>query len=753
MDHPNDPTLIKPVQRAQSSPGPIQTFANPEVLTPGAIIDNRYEVLSLLGKGGCGCVYKVQQVVMKRPLALKTLNQASSEYTAMRLQKEAQALSRLEHPNIVQAIDFGMIHDLPFFVMEFVDGLTLSQYLQQRSRLSVDEVVELFLPIALALSYAQGKGIVHRDLKPSNIILAHDPARLGKFIPKLVDFGIAKIQYGDETAAQLTRTGEIFGTPLYMSPEQCAGSGADHRSDIYSLGCVMFEALTGTPPYAGSNPLEILMRHVNAEIPTLKEASLGADFPPGVEQIVQNMLAKSPDDRYQSCAKLVEDLLALQAGSRKIEATGATTNDDGARKRRKLTYLLTGLAALLLVTASVAVINHLLKPQQAIRYFTGKEGNRNRPNLSEKEGAFRTGSDILATINETEKVGLSPGPQFFSKDSGQEVSFTIPGDVTLGNFRYWRSAENPVKVPVKGTFTVPKDAKLIIYALPSLVEQPGMWSQFRPGDLAGIRIDFSEAMTIDKFDDKFDDILQIGRETKGDLVSTVDRAKKKLESDGDMVEPALKNQNLNSVIGFDGLRLIGLIYADFTDRSWMHMGTLPNLRWIWLDNAKLNGKPPKGEDFTRLLALSKLHVLSVDKLLEPGPMLKELAKNDALKRLSLGDVRLSKTDLDLIAKIPNLDTLRLRKLSLDENASLEQLAKLPHLERLAIEEVQLANPSMLKHFEKFAHLKELIIQDSGEPDELSSVKVRPGCQVTFRRSSLPNWFDWMAVNPDVYGLW
>src|SRR5262249_28114870 len=161
-------------------------------------------------------------------------------------QKEAQAASRLDHQNLVKAHDFGLVDEgRPYFVMDLVEGRTLSQRIKEEGPISVAEALKIFIPVCFGLEYAHDHGVVHRDLKPSNIMLTMKSD--GQYEPKVVDFGIAKfVQEQEGTTTALTKTGEIFGTPFYMSPEQCKATNVDNRSDIYSLGCVMFEALTGT---------------------------------------------------------------------------------------------------------------------------------------------------------------------------------------------------------------------------------------------------------------------------------------------------------------------------------------------------------------------------------------------------------------------------------------------------------------------------------------------------------------------------
>lgn len=283
---------------------------------PEQILGGRYRVLSLLGRGGMGVVYKVEQIYLGIELALKTINQSSlTDVAVRRFQAEARAVFALNHPNVISVHDFGLLDDhTPFLAMEIVEGTTLSSLLKRRV-LTVEEAIPIFIQVCAGLAHAHDHGVVHRDIKPGNIMLLDQllPGTEGSV--KILDFGIAKLVASEENEMQsLTRTGEIFGSPLYMSPEQCAGGKVDHRSDIYSLGCVIFEALTGTTPFVGESALATMMMHQSTTIPTLKEASLGTDFPKELEQIVQAMLAKNPNNRYQNLAEAANDLAATERG-------------------------------------------------------------------------------------------------------------------------------------------------------------------------------------------------------------------------------------------------------------------------------------------------------------------------------------------------------------------------------------------------------------------------------------------------------
>ncbi len=294
----------------------------------GDLLGGRYRVLSLLGRGGMGVVYKVEQIFLGKELALKTIDRASqSEIAIRRFQAEARAVFAVNHPNIVSVHDFGLLDDqTPFLAMEFVQGRTIGELIQARP-LSIDEALKIFIQVCFGLAHAHKNGVVHRDIKPNNIMILDGMPIGTEGSVKILDFGIAKLTQHDAGEIQaLTKTGEIFGSPIYMSPEQCTGEKIDHRADVYSLGCVIFEALTGTPPFVGESALSTMMMHQTAPTPTLKEASLGADFPPELELLVHTMLSKNPDDRYQDLGIAAHDLAAIKSGQLESFSLGAKSH-------------------------------------------------------------------------------------------------------------------------------------------------------------------------------------------------------------------------------------------------------------------------------------------------------------------------------------------------------------------------------------------------------------------------------------------
>lgn len=330
----------------------------------GRVVDDKYEIVELLGKGGMGAVYRATQLLLNVDVALKTLDrQRLNDNTSVRrFQTEARAAFSLKHTNLVNVHDFGVFEDAhPFLVMELVNGTTLQEYMNQRPPLPLAEIESIFVQLCFGLAYAHQNYVVHRDVKPGNIMLVDGLPLKSEGSVKILDFGIAKILNSfNVDIDSLTKTGEVFGSPLYMSPEQCSGSEIDPRSDVYSLGCVLFEALTGTPPLVGSNSLRTMMLHQTANAPSLKEAALGREYPQDIERIVAKMLAKDPADRYQNLGVVALELsqacsgqdtpvdsIAMQSSS--IRFAGTTFGEV------RLSWLQLALSLVTIVSLSVAV--------------------------------------------------------------------------------------------------------------------------------------------------------------------------------------------------------------------------------------------------------------------------------------------------------------------------------------------------------------------------------------------------------------
>lgn len=267
------------------------------------------EVLGLIGRGGTGQVYKVRDKNLDRVLAVKVLRKdlIIDNQTVKRFNHEASAAQGLSHANVVSVYGHGEAVDgSPYITMNFIEGESLSALLKNEPKMGRQRVVDLFIQICEGLEHAHARGLIHRDLKPSNIIVSKTDNQLE--LAHLVDFGIAKIVTArGDTLNTLTGSGEFLGTPMYMSPEQCLGQNIDHRTDIYALGCMLYECLAGKAPFAGASSVEIIAKKMSEESPTLKTSNV----PAGLSMIVSCCMARHTQDRYGSVQALRNDLEAM----------------------------------------------------------------------------------------------------------------------------------------------------------------------------------------------------------------------------------------------------------------------------------------------------------------------------------------------------------------------------------------------------------------------------------------------------------
>ena len=347
---PNDNMLTIPVSLA----------ITPSDLPTGSVVAGRYRVDERLGIGGMAKVYRATQMSMQRPVALKIVKPAllHDSDAIKRFYREARAASHLSHPNIVNLHDFGIDDEtrMPFIAMELINGLSVGKILTDAGRLDEKRACTLLAQVARALVEAHAKGVVHRDLKPDNIMVSTHAD--GTEHVTVLDFGIAKLarKSNDDGTDSLTASGVAVGTPRYMAPEQVRGADVDYRADLYALGCILHEVLSGGAPYDAKKPAAIMLKHVSEPAPILPEG-VGS---PGVRALHASLLKKDPDERPKTTADVARILSNLAANAKSSSGTtdtfvAATVPSAPTIGRRARSLRSGALAVLLLAVLLVPV--------------------------------------------------------------------------------------------------------------------------------------------------------------------------------------------------------------------------------------------------------------------------------------------------------------------------------------------------------------------------------------------------------------
>ncbi len=650
MPESEDSEHQKPTQE-EPAHGELHTSDGGILLSQDSIILDRYKVLGLLGKGGMGSVFHVKHLHLQSEFALKVLNRQADDTSWRRFENEAKAASRLDHPNLIKVHDSGLLPDgQPFFIMEMVKGETLADLIKKNGRIPLLKTLKIFIQVGFALAYAHESGVVHRDLKPSNIMIAKGTDGTLGTIVKVVDLGIAKLTGIDEFNQQtLTRTGEIFGSPLYMSPEQCIGVAVDHRTDLYSLGCSMYEALTGAPPMIGENALSTMMKHQMEKPLSLKDASMGIIFPAEVETIVAKLLEKDPDRRYSNAQLLTHDLVQLE---QLLSEKGST--DETA------SFAASTPASIAKNTAFFRSQTFVVMAFSMVAYFLGLGTSKLFHTQSETPPPppkLKPIMEHVLTAVRQPPVQIPPNtmkdvvPISEISEDGKSRLFKFPstsvGDIRIGS--------RPM-AEAKGLMSAGISEPVFFSPAAAYLQSPALLNRFAPDDLTSLVLE--------------DEVQNIPN-----VLAGVPRFKR------------LTYFKLSMDIGDEAL--------PFIDQ-------LPNLEGLAISHTKMTGA-----GVAQLKRFPNLKNLFCSSIRDVRPLIEQLPNAAALEDLRIDDNHLTRMDLRAIAKHKQLKCLSIGGHSEVNDDALAELKPLTNLEHLFAVSCPLTDKCLntLQSFKKLRYIR------------------------------------------------
>ncbi len=652
----NDPTLV-----------PSST-----VFTRGTLIGGTFRIISTIGEGGMGHVYLVDHAALNRRFALKVLSpQLVNEENWLRFQSEAKTLAALNHAIFVKVYDLGIHeHSVPYYSMDFISGRSLAEILDEDGPLPASEAIDLFIEVLDGLAYAHRNGIIHRDIKPANIMRCNNDATTSV---KILDFGISKlIGTNDKTAQGLTSAGEIFGSPFYMSPEQSLGESIDSRSDIYSIGCTLFEVLSGSVPFEGSNSLETIIMHQESAPPLLSEVAPQLDLSPSLDLVLSKCLAKRPQDRYQSAKELAIDLTRIRENKEILTFQGPThnltnsaaLNGENGSKFKKIAKPQLAVAGLLLMTLGAASVwQYFTKPSHT---FLDAPKLTDRANLDEEgfsdlESFVSNGTSADSYFD---KIDTPNGSQLLTKpysslgivEGTHSRLFNFPKDVLIGYYCQYDGSANRA---ARGKCSSPLSDRLVFCPTRTVARYPQYMKRFRSGDVEAFKI----------YNIKNSDLVLAACSNLSDISELrIDQCK--------TLTPAC----LSSLNKFTNLTIVNLA-----------------------------GTSLSGDTLAKANCWQKLTNLNLNDSKNVTAFLQKLSSINNLNQLSLHQTPLTKSDFKLIGRMSNLRYL-------DISGDGRTTSDLPWLTALKVNHLSMkgypVNQPLIGLLKQFKHLERLTILTS-----------------------------------------
>jgi serine/threonine protein kinase len=621
-------------------------LARPE-LTVGQL-SKTYDFFGQIGSGGMGVIYKARHAMLKKDVAIKILHLVN-EINVQRFQREAQAAYNLRHENVVAVHEFGMTEEgQPYMVMEFIEGKTLSTIIDERGALPLELCINIFKQVCAGIAHAHAKGVLHRDIKPSNVMLTNPESWSPQV--RIVDFGIAKVLDADEpNSGKLTRTGDFLGSPLYMSPEQCLGKNMDLRSDIYSIGCIMYEALTGKPPLSGETPMETLLKQMNEKAPSLKEGSGGISYPTWVERLVARALAKDPDARFQTVEELKTAIEERVVPDSKI----AKNNLDSSKNRFNVPVVAVSSVALLAVATAGFYFMTPHEPHQS--QTSGQSGKMPSQLLAEQFPNLRsTGKKPDDYTDLTDPSVLTPPThdEIIARFIEDRSQTTISGQ--------HQTLHDSALAGLKDRM----DVKVLMLSDCSLSDKALAHARHLP--LINVDLDENKKVT-----------EQVLSYINPDFLEELHLSKTGFSPGG-----------IAKLADFPNLRTLDLSYDGITDASLVGLKKLPAL--IDLDLGHNRGITDAG--LSVISSLAKLRHLSLGHTHIDGTRLQLLRNLKNLSILGLNSTRVDDVGIAAIQGLP-LTNLNLRNAAITDGA-VKYIATMKNLRELNLERVPLSASSL-----------------------------------------------------------
>jgi len=664
------------------------------VLKPGDIIGENYRLKDLLGQGGMGVVYRCEHTVFGREYALKILSPDQvNDVSWKRFQIEGQAIARLEHVSIVKIYNMGVDgQDCPYYVMELLEGRSLEDHVNTDGPFEPAKALPIFYQLAEGMAYAHMKGIIHRDIKPSNIVL--QPAKDGLHKIKIVDFGLAKVvKKSSQDKQSLTNVGDIFGSPVYMSPEQSSGQEVDARADIYSMGCTMFKTLTGRPPFRGSNSFETMLKHQSESAPFLSEIAVEKRFPHELEEMVHKMLEKNPDKRYQTMDQVCHDISRLMEGkSLEKSAVGDKFAPTPHKVHRSNSLMPLALGILLLSSAAAGYYYYTFVYAKQEKN-PGDDGDKLATLAPVKTGSAHSpylpvGSEMFGGGKPVYDKNMDAAIAAFREFQPRATKHFVVNGKPFRTIYFPAVDVAEIEIPrpltktlARGAQTLP-DKCLLMFAIRSSSNRftclnPWILDKL---DTTGItNVVFAEE-TFSALGSEGSGIENLGEK---EIITLLNTLKKWPDLTGFCLRECIVTAGMLDVIE-----------------------TMPHLKYLSVENSET-----PGANFAGRKVLGRMKGLEFRGFTDIDAAIKNVPPNKFLEQLNLDRTVPSPQSLRLLAAFPNLRELSLEYTAISDE-QLQALGKLTGIRRLHLEHSQMTAAQVEKLFH-FKQLQFVIVSNPG----------------------------------------